>query len=148
MSGIVPKFSGGPVTFQVSAKVTGGQVVKADASPAKTVSPAGAGSALVLGVALTDAIPTETGVNDDFGNAIVPTNAYPQHTTVAGPGFVVPVTYAANADFGALLKSAANGTVTPWVSGTDAAGLIIGRCFEPGGVVIATKATGDMRVGN
>jgi hypothetical protein len=48
---------------------------------------------------------------------------------------------------GTLLKAAANGQVTPWVDGTDThPAYIIGRCTQPGGVVIATNAIGRARI--
>lgn len=151
MTGIVPKYQGGPVTFAVSAKVRGGRLVEADGPTVATVSEAAANSVTTLGVSLVDAIPASgvSALADDFGNSIVPMHGFPEHTTVAGPNDTVPVTYAADAGFGVLLKAAADGTVTPIdLSGTDTPDMIVGRCVEPGGVVVSTKATGLMRIGN
>lgn len=55
MADYTPVFSGGvaPVTFTTSATVTGGQVLAASATG--TVAPAGAASAVVVGVAAHDA---------------------------------------------------------------------------------------------
>src|SRR5450755_2069885 len=150
MSGSLPHYKLGPASYQVSALVTGGQLVVADGSSATTVSPAGAGSALVLGVAGNDAapIPNQAGSTDTAagGSPLVDISVLSDYTSVYASGYDMHVTYAANATFGALLKSAASGQVTPWVSGTDAAGLIVGRCTQPGGVTIATLAVGRMRV--
>lgn len=126
MSGVLPNTKMGPRTFEVSAAVTGGQLVEVDGTTGK-VKPAGAGSALVLGVAAANAMPAGSDTNNNYAT-------YRPHVAVYYGGYEMPVTYAANAAFGVLLKSAANGQVTPWVSGTDAAGLIVGRCTEPGGV--------------
>lgn len=148
MSAINPKFEKGPVTYQVAETVRGGQLVEARGS--SKIGVAAAGSSTVLGVAQTDAKATVTTQSTDSdSNILVDLGqaAYPPDVAVIKFG-EVPVTYAANASFGALLKAAANGQVTPWVSGTDAAGLIVGRCTEPAGVVIATKATGLMRILN
>ena len=151
MSGSLPHYKLGPASYQVSALVTGGQLVVADGSNATTVSPAGAGAANVLGVAGNDAapIPNQAGVTDTAagGAPLVDISVISDYTAVYSSGYDMHVTYAANATFGALLKSAASGQVTPWVSGTDAAGLIVGRCTQPGGVVSATLAVGRMRVG-
>jgi hypothetical protein len=69
------------------------------------------------------------------------------YVPVYSMGYDMHVTYAANCTFGTLLKAAANGQVTPWVSGTDTnPATIVGRCTQPGGVTIATLAVGRMRV--
>lgn len=148
MAGINPKFEKGPVSYQVVEAVKGGQLVEARAS--SKIGVAAAGSATVLGVAQTDAKPSVTtsgtdsdgNITFDLGQAV-----YTDYVAVLKVG-EVPVTYAANCSFGVLLKAAASGQVTPWVSGTDSPGLIVGRCTEPGGVVIATKPTGLMRILN
>jgi hypothetical protein len=150
MSGSLPHYKLGPASYQVSALVTGGQLVAADGSSATTVSVAGAGSALVLGVAGNDAapIPSQASSTDTAagGAPLVDISVLSDYTSVYASGYDMHVTYAANATFGALLKSAASGQVTPWVSGTDAAGLIVGRCTQPGGVTTSTNAVGRMRV--
>jgi hypothetical protein len=150
MSGNLPHYKIGPASCQVSALVTGGMLVAADASPATTVSPAGVGSILVLGVAGNDAapIPNQAGATDTAagGAPLVDISVLPDYTAVYGAGYDMHVTYAVNCAFGTLLKAAANGTVTPWVSGTDTnAALIVGRCTQPGGVVTATNVLGRMR---
>jgi hypothetical protein len=142
MAGIVPKFMGRSITCDVVEAVTGGQVVEARAaSGAATQRPVGvaaAGSTTVRGVALIDA------TNATQSAALV--YPLPVSTTVLVEGGGIPVTYAANANDGAALKAAAAGKVTPWVSGTDAADLIIGYCDQAGGVTSSGTTVGTMRL--
>jgi hypothetical protein len=135
MPGSLPHYQTGPDSYQVSALVKGGTLVVADGSSASTVSTAGAGAANVLGVAGNDAAPQadQTGNTTGYGDPLLDVSVLPDYVAVYH-GVDIRVTYAAAATFGAMLKSAANGQVTPWVSGTDAAGLIVGRCTQPGGV--------------
>ena len=144
MTGVNPRFKHGPITYEVNAPVKGGQVVEPDGTTGK-IKPATAGSAKVLGVALTDAKPdgpTTSTDADGFPVTVVPTLT--KETVVEDNAWIPGVTYAAAATFGAALKAAANGQVTPWVSGTDAADLIIGYCAAPAGV--ATGAKGLTRI--
>lgn len=141
MSGVRPRLShAGPATYEVSAAVKGGQVCAYDASTGK-VKPAAAGSTIVVGVAEVDAKPYTSPVTTD-ADGFETINISPLPTITAVGFGRYPVTYAADCAPGKALKAAANGTVTPWVSGTDAADLIIGYCDEPTGVVVATKAVG------
>lgn len=135
MSGSLPHYKLGPDSYQVSATVHGGALVVADGSSALTVSTAGAGAANVLGVAGNDAapIPDQSSSTTSYGSPLLDISELPDYVAVYH-GCDMHVTYAAAATFGALLKSAATGQVTPWISGTDAAGLIVGRCTQPGGV--------------
>jgi hypothetical protein len=139
MSGALAHYKLGPDSYQVSALVHGGTLVVADGSSALTVSTAGAGAANVLGVAGNDAAPitSQAGTTTSYGDPLVDISALEDYVAVYH-GCDIKVTYAAAATFGALLKSAANGQVVPWVSGTDAAGLIVGRCTQPGGVASAS----------
>jgi hypothetical protein len=130
--------------------ITGGMVVEATATAGR-IQKAGAGSVKVLGVALADAIAPEqlstaatTGAD---GRPVINVAVSATVVTVVSNGAEVNVTYAANAGFGDTLIAAANGTVTP-AGATPDARTIVGRCTEPGGVVVGTKATGLMRVGN
>jgi hypothetical protein len=142
MAGVVPRYDDGPVTFQCSdsASIVGGMLVESDAgSPAK-VQPASAGSQVSIGVATNDTVgvsvsqvPTVPGTTSPSINAAL----LPPYVAVASDG-VYPVRYAATTAFGARLKCAANGQVTPWVSGTDNAELIVGICYEPGGVTVSS----------
>lgn len=140
MGGIRPYLSvDGPETYEVASAVKGGMVIQARTDG--KVEKAGAGSVKVLGVAEIDAKPYANPVSTDGdGFETINLSPLPDHTTVGFGRY--PVTYAADAAFGVALKAAANGTVTPWISGTDAANLIIGKCDEPGGVVVLTKAVG------
>lgn len=134
-------FQDQPITFPVSAVVAGGQVVAADqtATTVGTVTPAGANSKLVIGVALRDAAPAGTDPATDAA-------ARPPQTSVARRGSVVPVTYAASSIFGDRLKAAALGQVTVWVDGTDDVEDIIGINVDDGGTV-AAAAVGLMSIG-
>lgn len=140
MSGIRPRLSHvGPNTYTVSAAVKGGQICEAFTDG--KARPGSAGSTKVLGVAEIDAKPwVDPNSTDSDGFTVTLTNPLPTET-VCGFGRYV-VTFAADCAFGAALKAAAAGTVTPWVSGTDAANLIIGYCDEPAGVVVASSNQG------
>jgi len=153
MAGIPVVTTGGPKTFTPADNVTikAGQLVAA--TTGGRVAVAGSGSLKVLGVALTDAIAPEDTTSEASGTP--PTlAAVPQATTVAVAygGAEVPVTYAANANFGDKLVAAANGTVTPFTgfaAGQDQANvnfaLIVGICTEPAGVTVSEQAVGLMR---
>jgi hypothetical protein len=150
MPGSLPHIKHGPGSYQVSAAVAGGTLVAADASPATTVSTAGVGSILVLGVAGNDAapIPNQAGATDTAagGAPLLDISVAPDYVSVYYQADM-HVTYAANCQFGTLLKAAANGTVTPWVDGTDThPAYIVGRCTQPGGVTTSANAIGRMRV--
>jgi hypothetical protein len=148
MSGVLPHTKHGPESYQVSVLVKGGQLVVPDASPATTVSVAGANAINVIGVAGVDAqpIPNQAGDTTSYGQPLVDISVLPDYTPV-WHGVDIWVTYAANANFGQLLKAAANGQVTPWVDGTDTdPATIVGRCTMPGGVVIATQAVCRARI--
>lgn len=126
-----------PVTYQVKTgtQINPGQLVEATAGG--VVQPASAGSATNLGVALHIALGTDPavpGVTSYNASVLDESAATPYPGTLSVSPGIFNVTYAAAATFGAKLKAAANGQVTPWVSGTDAAGLIVGICVEPAGV--------------
>lgn len=145
MGGVIPKFTRGPVTYEVVESVKGGLLVEARA--ASKVGLAAAGSTKCLGVATTDARPTNpAATTDEFGNQVLTEVNIDQYTAVGSNGEIYPVEYAANAAFGDLLKCAAAGKVTPLVVGTDNTALVVGRCVEPAGVVIATKAIGLAKI--
>lgn len=137
MSGVLPVLWDGPDTCEVSAAVTGGQLVEVDGSTGK-VKPASAGSKTVLGVALEDGQPA--------GSA--PTNpvntSWPPAQISIADDVDIRVTYAAVATYGVWLVAAANGQVTPYTSGTSTFDQVVGRCTEPAGV--AAGATGRARV--
>lgn len=138
MPGVLPKWGDGPVTRQVNVAVTGGQLVEPDSTTGK-IKPATAATAVALGVAMNDAAPSATGEGTTtYGAPVLDISLPPDYVAVAR-GCFIKVTYAAVTVWGAKLKTAANGQVTPWVSGTDAAGLIVGVCEEPAGVAAAAK---------
>lgn len=109
-------------SFPATSAITAGQIVETViVSTVDVAQPATAGSVKVVGVALTSATPTDTSA----GTAV---NAFPLPTHVTVGHGECYVTYAAQCNVGLRLKAAAAGQVTPWVSGTDAANLIIGYC--------------------
>lgn len=135
MAGILPTHERGPMTYQVSAALVGGQLVVKAAANSPLINVAGAGAQNVLGVCGDDANPVPGGTPPSYG-----TGAYATPLNVAANwpwvrvyrNCEVRVTYAGNADFGDLLQSAANGQVA--VLGTASPTGIVGRCTEPGGV--------------
>lgn len=146
MAGVIPKFENGPVTYEVNAVVRGGRLVEPDGTTGK-VKEATANTVKCLGVATKDAKPRGSASStDEFGNEVTTLVNVTEHVAVGGSNRTYPVTYAANAAFGDLLKAAANGTVTPWVDGTDSPARIVGRCAEKAGVVVATKAVGLAKI--
>ena len=145
MTGIIPKFESGPVTYEVNAVVRGGRLVEPDGTTGK-VKEATAGTVKCLGVATTDAQPTATAnTTDAFGNQVISMVNIDQYTAVGGDGRIYPVEYSANAAFGDKLVVTANGTVAPAGAAPDAR-TIVGECREPGGVVFATKSTGLAKI--
>lgn len=136
MSGVTPKFKlDAPVTYTVKAGVTitGGQIV--EATTGGVVQVGTAGSTKVLGVANQDGVGTDAS-SGSYSPAPVEAlldASFPGPTISVGHGYY-NVTYVAGAvAFGAKLKAGAAGAVAAWVSGTDAADLIIGYCAEPAG---------------
>lgn len=122
----------GDRSYPAHSAITAGQVVEAIVSSGADVAqPSSADSTTVVGVAMTSA------TNDDTstGSAL---NVFPLpiSVTVLAHGECY-VTYAADCNVGQALKAAADGQVTPWVSGTDDADLIIGYCT-------ATTTTGNI----
>lgn len=107
MADYIPIIPGATYTAVTSATVTGGTL--AEVSGSGTVGPAGAGSTKVVGAIAFDA-------------------ASGQSVTLFRGG-VQSIVCAANVTAGNTLKAAAAGQVTPWVSGTDAADLIIGKAL-------------------
>lgn len=134
MSGIVPRYNvDAAVTYVVKPgqTVTGGLLVEATTTGVQAAS---AGSTKVLGVATKDAIGTPSdGTGTTSYGAFSFDTSGPQNLVAVAHGHFV-VAYSAAATFGAKLKATAAGTVAPWVSGTDAADLIVGVCSEAAGV--------------
>jgi hypothetical protein len=127
----------GPDTYEVSAPVTGGQLVEPDGTTGK-VKPASANTLHCLGVALTDAEPVGT-------NPTSPLNiswAQPQVAVGYGPG-TYDLVFAGAVNFGQLVVAANNGQVD--LAPDDASGYtIVGRCVQPGNV--AAGGVGRVRL--
>ncbi|UTN93018.1 scaffolding protein [Streptomyces phage Marky] len=144
MSGVTPRFTvDAPITYTVKSDqaVTGGQLLEVVSGG--VVQAASAGSATVVGVATKNARGTynpygTTGEGDFLMDASGVGNQ-----VTAERGYFKMV-FAANTTVGAKLKAAANGQVTPWVTGTDGAEKIVGECAEAGGVTAA--GTGLARI--
>lgn len=117
MSAVLAKFNTGPITFAAEAAVTGGQVVEAG-SAARTIKPATAGSARILGVALIDAEPK--------GEKYTGT---PNHASVAMAPAHVPVETEGDVAPGDLVVAAADGKVTKAADSAPQA-QIVGRVIE------------------
>lgn len=137
----------GPRTYVPASGVSvlAGQVVEARAGG--RIGPAAAGSLVVLGVALQDAIAPEdlvTTATTVAQRSVLNTAVLPQNVAVAYGNVETLVTYAAAATFGQLLVAAANGQVTPAGAAPDAR-TIIGRCTAPAGV--GAGAVGLIRLG-
>jgi hypothetical protein len=150
MASVTYTLQHGPDTFEVSAAVTGGQLVEVDGTTGK-VKPATAGSLKVLGVAATDANPVGTDTDTNYANAR-------PHVAVYYAPVDVKVTYGGAAAFGDRLIAGAAGTVVPYVAtdvtasptetliegGISKVVQIVGICTEPGGV--ANGAKGRVRL--
>lgn len=152
MAGVVPKFVSGPITAKVAETIKGGQLVEARAGG--LVGVAAAASVKVLGVATKDArLPVSGETTDAFGNVTLDVSQITEYVSIGVEG-VYPVTYSANASFGDLLVATANGQVAPLAAAgaayvqaeANATRGIVGRCWEPNGVVIATNAVGLAKI--
>jgi hypothetical protein len=144
MPGQVARLTTGPETCEVVENIIGGQLVEYRA--ASKVGVAGANSAVLAGWATQDAVPAgaATTTTDAFGNTVLNTSLAVQYLAVQKVG-EVKVTAAAVCAVGILVKAAALGQVTPWVSGTDGAEKIAGRVTEPAG--IGNGAVGRITLG-
>jgi hypothetical protein len=137
MPGAIPVYDKGPVTFEANVAITGGQLVSPDAATGRVKPSDTASGALVLGVATNDAIPAATSQAPVVPGAPVTLNVspLPQYVAVASEGVWNLTASATGCAFGVRLKAGtANGTVVPWVSGTDASNLIVGIVYEPAGI--------------
>jgi hypothetical protein len=137
----------GPRTYVPASGVTvlAGQVV--EARTGGRIGPAAAGSLVVLGVALQDAIAPEDLVTTSTtvaNRSVLNTAVLPQNVAVAYGNVETTVTYSGAATFGQLLVATANGQVAP-AGATPDARTIIGRCTSPAGV--GAGAVGLIRLG-
>ena len=149
MAGIRPVFEHGPITYRATTAangglIKGGQLVEPDGTTGR-VKVAGAASAAVLGVATGDASAsdfTNADTTDSWGNPVVNAQHPPNEVAVAYQG-VWKLEATGAIAFGALVVSAANGTVATVAANTF--DKVIGRCVEPGG--IANGAKGKILLG-
>ena len=134
----------GRPTYNCGANtITGGRLVMPDGTTGKIIH-AAANSKLCLGVAVDDAVPDGSQTTEGYN---VTAAIIRPDVAVARYG-VYSLTFAANCPFGSFVVCAANGTVTPYTSGTSTYDQIVCRCVETGGVVIATKVTGRVALLN
>jgi hypothetical protein len=135
MSGSFPVLQFGPATYEVSAAVTGGQLLEVDGTTGKVKPSTGTTGHKPIGVALGDAVPAGSGDNLHFGTAR-------KEVAVAyGPAEMLLTASGAIA-FGDLVVPAASGAVATVGSGTF--DQVVGRCTEPAG--ITSGATGRVRL--
>lgn len=148
MAGVRPRFErGSPLTFSANANIRGGRLVDVDGTTGR-VKEAGAASATCLGVATGDASPpnySPANTTDAWGNPTVNHGLNPPNEVAVANQGVWDLLHVAGAAaplaFGALVVTAAEGTIA--VAGaTPAAGTIVGRVVESGG--IAAGATGKV----
>lgn len=148
MAGTVQYRKSGPRTYTPlsGATVKSHRVVEATATAGR-IQHAGAGSVKTLGVALADAIAPENVVTAPTaggdGRPVTALYSLPTTVAVADSGIEVKAEYAANANEGDRLIAAADGKVTP-AGATPDARTIVGRCTQPGGVVVSTNPFGLM----
>jgi hypothetical protein len=125
MSGLYPTYKqGGPVTYEVSVSITGGQLVEFDGTTQK-IKPAVVGSKAVLGVAMNNASPAGSGSPTDFGQ-------YPSRVAVGAMPQIFKLKVSADVAAGALVAATANGGIGP--AGSDTFDQVVGRCVDPAGI--------------
>jgi len=137
MPGIVPKYKEGPITYPVSAVVSGGQLVTVDAANPGKIKAAAAADTVILGVAATDARPAS-----DADQAYTTPSGYPAHDASV-PGSLVAVhwfgCFELVADgpigFGEAVQPAASGKVAKSSGGT-----VIGICVNAEGAASGERA--------
>jgi len=131
MSGVVPSYEHGPITYEVNVAVTGGQLVEPDAATGR-IKPATALSKKCLGVAMKDAIPTTTNQNaTQLTTAPVPAYVAVDHMRV------FKLTAVGAIAFGDQVVCGAAGTVS--TVGANTFDTVIGRCVEPLGIANGAK---------
>lgn len=137
MTSVTEIFRHGPVTWEVTATVDGGQLLEATSSG--LVQPAASGSTTVVGVARTPAVPagvdntSQTGYGATVTDASQPT----PHVAVAYTG-VYRVTASANVAPGESVTSTGSGQVGP-ASGSTAANAIVGKCMDEKGITAGNR---------
>lgn len=144
MTGVPRTESGDAMVYEATGVVNGGDLVVPSGTatnPGKQgIAQAGANAANVVGVASRRAEPVANQnltSTDGDGYPVVYPNPVSELVTVY-KNCVIDVVYTAVAvAYGVKLKAAANGQVAAWVSGTDAANLIVGECRVVGGMSAA-----------
>lgn len=145
MPGVVKRNIADVVYEAVDANIVGGQLcvpsTTATVSGDQGVATAGAVALNVLGVASKDAVTEANKLALTQGTGPAPglypfaDASVPSATLTLYNNCFCLVTYTAVAvAYGTKLKTAANGAVAAWVSGTDSPAAIIGFCAQPGGV--------------
>lgn len=153
MPGIRSVFEkGSPLTFFSTTIANGGNMkagimVEPDGTTGK-IKPATAGTKRSLGVLVTSTAASDyasSDTTDSWGNPVINEAAvYPVQAAVACMGvWKLKVTGAVV--FGQRVKCGAAGIIVPFVDGTDALDLCIGRCVDAAG--IADQASGRIRLG-
>jgi hypothetical protein len=152
MANVVARYENGPLTFEVSTAVKGGQLVHP--TTGGKIGPAD-GSKQVLGVALYDAIPAGTSNvgTTSYGATVVDISQPQPDVAVAFKGvFKLKNGHGSTAiAFGDLVVCRANGEVeklaavtTPTPGDVTETREIVGQCVEPLGIVAG--ATGLIRL--
>jgi hypothetical protein len=150
MPGVSPRYTvDGPITYPVGSHVVGGDLV--EVTTGGVIQPVHAGSVTVVGVATKNGRSTftATGTTGE-GDFLLDASGPPNEVAVERGYF--KMVFLATTTVGAKLKAAVvtaqadgrTGGVTPWITGTDDASLIVGECVEPGGV--AAGAIGLARI--
>ena len=135
MASVIPNKIHGPDTYFVREAVDGGQLVQAHIA-SKRVEVADANSALVVGVAQYPAAPEDTTGGDGTtfgGNPTFDNSSLQAEVAVAHTGTFKLKASGAIGWMG-LVKAGADGTVVPFVAGTDADHLVVAQCVDPDGV--------------
>lgn len=132
------------VTVEALTSFKGGQLLipqtGTTVSGQQGAQPAGAGALNCIGVAQSDAltaadIATYTTGTSGFDSAYPVIDAsVPSGVSAVYCDAIVPILYAAGAvAYGDRIKCGAAGVAAKWITGTDNANLIVGRCAQPGG---------------
>lgn len=141
MTGVPRTQSGDAIVYEATEVIAGGLLVVPAAGATNPgvqgIAKAGATALNVLGVTSRLAEPVANQnltATDGDGYPVVYPNPVSELVTVY-KNAVVDVTYTAVAvAYGVRLKTAANGQVQAWVSGTDSAAAVIGECRVVGGM--------------
>lgn len=162
MSGNLPVLKFGPISYQASGLILGGQLVIPTGSTGATAAPPAAGSAQTVMActtanigALANGAISVLGVAGNDANVLTmpglpSTNTYqqqqldiaqePDYVSVYTMG-VFNIQYEASCSFGAALIAGIAGGVTP-AGATPDARTVIGRCAQAGGVVVSGTTFG------